>query len=146
MRDTFRESGLHHPSPPLRRSLKQMFINIALVTNNAVGPSRRGTLNGLSMMLGSLAKAAGPTSTSVVYAWSISRQPRRRFPLDFHLVFYLLALAMAVVAAASWNVIVQDEDTGEGTANPPLSPEHNTVATMKEEKAAEEIAPQVDAI
>ncbi|CAN0113599.1 unnamed protein product [Ectocarpus sp. 12 AP-2014] len=123
-----------------------MFINIALVTNNAVGPSRRGTLNGLSMMLGSLAKAAGPASTSVVFAWSISRQPRRPFPLDFHLVFYVLAFAMGVVAVASWNTIVQDEDKGEGLANPSLSPEQESMAIMKEDKAAGEIPPQRDVI
>lgn len=107
--------------PSFCRLRDQMFINIALATNNAVGPSRRGTINGLSMTLGSLAKAAGPTSTSVVFAWSISQQPRRPFPLDFHLVFYLLALAMAVVAVASWNIIVQDEDTQEGLAVPPAT-------------------------
>lgn len=70
----------------------QVFINVGLATNNAVEPSRRATLNGLSMTLGSLAKAAGPAFSSAVFAWSIDGDGRRSFPLDYHLVFYLLAL------------------------------------------------------
>ncbi|CAN0239201.1 unnamed protein product, partial [Ectocarpus sp. 12 AP-2014] len=69
-----------------------VFTNVALATNNAVEPSRCATLNGLSMMLGSLAKAAGPAFFSAIFAWSIDDDDRRPFPLDYHLVFYLLAL------------------------------------------------------
>lgn len=72
-------------------SQQQVFINVSLATNNAVDPSRRATLNGLSMTLGSLAKAAGPTFFSSVFAWSIDGESRR-FPFDRHLAFYLLAL------------------------------------------------------
>lgn len=89
-----------------------MFVNIALVTNNAVDPSRRGTLNGLSMTIGSLAKAAGPTALSITFAWSINRP--RPFPFDYHLAFYLLALGMLVVAFASWDVVSLDS-TEKGT-------------------------------
>ncbi|CAM9579188.1 unnamed protein product [Ectocarpus fasciculatus] len=78
-----------------------VFINVALATNNAVEPSRRGTLNGLSMTTGSLAKAAGPMFFSSIFAWSIDGR-RRPFPLDYHLAFYLLALGMVVVSWASW--------------------------------------------
>ncbi|CAB1117719.1 unnamed protein product [Ectocarpus sp. CCAP 1310/34] len=69
-----------------------VFTNVALATNNAVEPSRWATLNGLSMMLGSLAKAVGPAFFSAIFAWSIDDDGRRPFPLDYHLVFYLLAL------------------------------------------------------
>lgn len=68
----------------------QVFINVALATNNAVDPSQRATLNGLSMTLGSLAKAAGPAFFSAIFAWSIDGSARP-FPLDYHLVFYVLA-------------------------------------------------------
>lgn len=74
--------------------LHQVFINVALATNNAVEASRRGTLSGLSMTTGSLAKAAGPTFFSSIFAWSIDGR-RRPFPLDYHLAFYLLALGYA---------------------------------------------------
>eukprot|EP00903_Cladosiphon_okamuranus_P009002 g8611.t1 len=84
-----------------------LFINIALATNNSVDPSRRATVNGLSMMLGSLAKAAGPAVFSAIFAWSIDGDARP-FPLDYHLVFYLLALSMVFVSCASWNVITGD--------------------------------------
>ncbi|CAM9442342.1 unnamed protein product, partial [Laminaria digitata] len=72
-----------------------MCINFSLAINSAVDPSQRGTLNGLSMMLGSLATAVGPTVFSTIFAWSINR--RRPFPLDRHLVFCLFALGMVVV-------------------------------------------------
>ncbi|CAN0223141.1 unnamed protein product [Pylaiella littoralis] len=85
-----------------------VFINVALATNNAVEPSRRATLNGLSMTLGSLAKAAGPAFTSAIFAWSIDADSSRPFPMDYHLVFYLLAFSMAAVCWASWNVITGD--------------------------------------
>lgn len=71
--------------------LLQVFINVSLATNNAVDPSRRATLNGLSMTLGSVFKAAGPTLFSAIFAWSVGGH-HRPFPLDHHLAFYLLAL------------------------------------------------------
>ena len=80
---------------------QQVFINLALAINNAVDPSQRGTINGLSMMLGSLATATGPTVFSTIFAWSINRH--HPFPLDHHLSFTLLALGMVVVTATSWN-------------------------------------------
>ncbi|CBN75080.1 conserved unknown protein [Ectocarpus siliculosus] len=85
-----------------------VFINVALATNNAVEPSRRGTLTGLSMTTGSLAKAAGPTFFSSIFAWSIDGR-RRPFPLDYHLAFYLLALGMVLVSWASWGTICSPE-------------------------------------
>ncbi|CAM9128529.1 unnamed protein product, partial [Hapterophycus canaliculatus] len=85
-----------------------VFINVSLATNNAVDPSRRATLNGLSMTLGSLAKAAGPTFFSSIFAWSIDGESRP-FPLDHHLAFYLLALGMVVVSWGSWDTIVSPE-------------------------------------
>ncbi|CAM9296394.1 unnamed protein product, partial [Hapterophycus canaliculatus] len=61
-----------------------------VATNNAVDPSRRATLNGLSMTVGSLAKAVGPAFLSAIFAWSIDGE-WRPFPFDYHLVFYVLA-------------------------------------------------------
>ncbi|CAM9785620.1 unnamed protein product, partial [Laminaria digitata] len=66
------------------------FTNISLATNNAVHPSQRGTVNGLQMMLSSLAKAAGPVVSSTMFAWSISRP--HSFPFDNHAVFLMLSL------------------------------------------------------
>ncbi|CAM9718217.1 unnamed protein product, partial [Laminaria digitata] len=68
---------------------------MSLAINNAVDPSQRGTINGLSMTLGSLATAAGPIVCSTVFAWSIDR--RRPFPFDYHFVFYLFAVGMVFI-------------------------------------------------
>ena len=111
-----RPSPLLFPFPLYRQ--QQVFINVALATNNAVDPSQRGTVNGLSMTLGSLAKAAGPTAASTVFAWSIHR--RRPFPFDYHLIFYLLALGMVVVTVVSWNVVISPvEPEPKGTPAAP---------------------------
>ncbi|CAN0142038.1 unnamed protein product [Ascophyllum nodosum] len=98
-----------------------IFISIALATNNAVDRSRRGALNGVSMTVGSLAKAAGPTGFAIVFAWSINRP--RVFPFDYQLAFYVMALLMAVTTVAGWDVIhppeaVESEATVELTERP----------------------------
>lgn len=85
-------------------SSNTLFINLSLAINNAVDPSQRGTLNGLAMMLGSLATATGPTAFSTIFAWSINR--RRPFPFDGHLSFIILGLGMVVVTTTSWNVVI----------------------------------------
>eukprot|EP00752_Nemacystus_decipiens_P011395 g10122.t1 len=90
-----------------------VFINISLAINNAVDPSRRATLNGLSMTLASVAKAAGPTFFSAIFAWSVDGHDRP-FPLDHHLAFYLLALGMVVVSWASWDTIVSEDSIPAG--------------------------------
>lgn len=89
---------------------------MALVTNNLVDASRRATVNGLSMTLGSLAKAAGPTTFSTVFAWSISGSDHA-LPLDYHLVFYCSAVGMAFVAYVGWNVITQEALDSAATAD-----------------------------
>ena len=86
---------------------------MALAINNAVDPSQRGTVNGFSIMLGSLARAAGPITASTTFAWSI--QYRHPFPFDQYLVFCLLALGMVVITVLSWNLVispVEQEPTG----------------------------------
>lgn len=92
-----------------------MVVNFFLAINNAVDPSQLSTVNGLSVMVGSLAKAAGPTAASTTFAWSI--QHRHRFPFDQHLVFCLLALGMVFVAVMSWDIDISPvEQKPKGTA------------------------------
>ena len=103
----------------------QIFINVALATNNAVDASHRGTLNGISMTTDSLAKAAGPPFFAVVFAWSINYP--HPFPFDYQLMFYLMAMLMAVLVWASWDAIRMPETREESTEE-----DHATVATDKE--------------
>lgn len=116
------------PSPPLPRvppralvpsPQQQVFINASLAINNSVDPSKRGTLNGLSVMLVSLATATGPTTFSTIFAWSINR--RRPFPFDSHLIFVLLALGMVAITVTSWNVVFSRVETKPiGSAASPI--------------------------
>lgn len=66
------------------------FCAIALLINQSVDINSRASVNGLTMTLGSLSKAFGPPIGSITYAWSI--QHNFPFPLDFHLVFIIVAL------------------------------------------------------
>lgn len=96
-----------------------MFTVISLATNNSVGPSQRGTVNGLSMMLTSLSTAIGATVCATAYAWSIDR--RRPFPLDHHLIFCLFALGLAIITALSWNVAISPiEPKSKGSTVSPV--------------------------
>lgn len=65
------------------------FASIALILNHCVSKDKRGSLNGLSMTFGSIAKSIGPLFAAVVFAWSI--QVKRIPPLDYHLVFLIIS-------------------------------------------------------
>lgn len=92
-----------------------MFVNIAVATNNSVDPKKRGELNGLAMMLGSLAKALGPFVFSVIFAWSIQRE--RPFPFGPYLAFLFLSVGTLVVAVTGWNIIKREGDDGPAPAS-----------------------------
>lgn len=65
------------------------FVAVNALVNNSAMPYERGSLNGLNMMLGSLAKAAGPFLGAELFAWSINTG--NKFPIDYHISFYFLA-------------------------------------------------------
>ena len=68
------------------------FATIALCLNNSVETERRGTLNGLNMTIGSLAKAIGPPIGTASFAWSLTNG--LPFPIDFHFIFISLMISM----------------------------------------------------
>ena len=78
-------------------------MGVSLAINNAVGPDRRGELNGISASVGALGKAFSPMFFSALFALSIDGD--RPFPFDYHLVFYLLGLLRLTVACMGWNII-----------------------------------------
>ena len=97
----------HHLGPSVRFTLLVVlytiakaatalgFSSMALMTNHCVGQEKRASLNGLTMTFGSIAKALGPLSGALVFAWSLNSP--YSFPLDFHLIFLIL-MAMSGVA------------------------------------------------
>lgn len=103
------------PSPPSR----QVLVNVSLATNNAIHPSQRGTVNGLSVVIGSLAKATGPIVSSTIFARSIHRP--RPFPLDRHLIFCIFALGIVIGTATSWDIDISPiRPEPKGTAVVPV--------------------------
>jgi hypothetical protein len=73
------------------------FASLALVLNHCVAKDKRGSLNGLSMTFGSLAKSFGPLFGAMAFAWSIDRI--RPFPIDYHLVFLVISCSCLVSVA-----------------------------------------------
>ena len=71
------------------------FSAIALLVNQCVESNLRGTINGLSMTVGSIAKAIGPILGSVSFAWSLANG-RKAYPFDFHFVFLMIAMLSAL--------------------------------------------------
>lgn len=80
-----------------------MYINISLAINNSTTASRRGELNGIAMTVGSLSKAAGPAIYAAVFAASINSS--HGFPVDFHLVYFLMTFGLVVLAVMGWNSV-----------------------------------------
>ena len=67
-----------------------MFTAIFLAINNASDDENRGAANGLAMLIGSTAKALGPISASVIFAWSITGD-NHSFPFAHHFTFFIIA-------------------------------------------------------
>lgn len=69
------------------------FAGNAILINRSVSADKRASVNGLSMTIGSIAKALGPCLGSLIFAVSINYNTP--FPFDFHLIFFLLTIATA---------------------------------------------------
>lgn len=92
----------------------QIYVNIAVATNNAVDPSRCAELNGLTTMAASLGKAFAPFTCAPLFAWSIDRNSFT--PFGAHFCFIVLALGMLVVSITGWNSIKSKQDDEEEEA------------------------------
>lgn len=73
--------------------------SIGLIVNRCVQKEQRASINGLSMGIGSMAKAVGPMASTYMFAWSINRSSngdRRGFPLDVHMIFIFFTILSIV--------------------------------------------------
>ncbi|KAJ1978551.1 hypothetical protein H4R35_001860 [Dimargaris xerosporica] len=61
-----------------------------LIINSVASHSSLGTVNGFNQTLGALARAIGPLLAGSIWSWSLTQH--LPFPLDFHLIFNLIAL------------------------------------------------------
>jgi MFS family permease len=73
------------------------FIYLNVLTNNAAPVESRATVNGMVMGMGSVYKALGPIAAGTLYAWSVTNGIRS-FPLNYWLVFVLLAALSGLLA------------------------------------------------
>jgi MFS family permease len=75
------------------------FTSIMLIINNSVTADYRGSVNGLAMQVGSLAKASGPALAGAIFAWSLTNDIG--YPFDAHLIYYIIAIGTIGVYIAS---------------------------------------------
>jgi hypothetical protein len=112
------------------------FASLALVLNHCVTKDKRGSLNGLSMTFGSIAKSFGPLFGAMAFAWSIARL--RPFPLDYHLVFLAIAGSCLVSVAIplppeNESSVEAKETTGGGGGDRGEEDEEATMEDCEEE-------------
>mmetsp|Transcript_6747 Transcript_6747/g.10164 ORF Transcript_6747/g.10164 Transcript_6747/m.10164 type:complete len:498 (-) Transcript_6747:99-1592(-) len=94
------------------------FSSIALILNHCVEKQQRGSLNGLAMTFGSIAKSFGPFLGAFVYAWSINSG--FQFPLDGHLIFVVIGVCCFIAVKLPLPV----ESTDINPSNPDELPKH----------------------
>jgi hypothetical protein len=82
------------------------FSALSVVINNSVTSSDRARVNGVAMAIGSLAKAAGPLSASLMYAWSL--EDRAPAVVDYHLTFNVIALLALGSCVLSYKFVPDD--------------------------------------
>jgi MFS family permease len=94
------------------------FSSITIATNRTVIPSHRGTMNGLSMLGGSIAKGLGPIFAGLLMSSGISSG---LFPpkVGSALVFVIIGLCSAITAGVTFVLIGNKQDNGDayGTDN-----------------------------
>eukprot|EP00903_Cladosiphon_okamuranus_P012516 g11720.t1 len=87
--------------------LAAMFIALSVVSTNIVPAAMRGKLGGLFYSAESLGRFSSAASFSVMYAWSVSSSSYGWVNHGF--VFYVFALALAILTTIAWRIF--DKDT-----------------------------------
>ncbi|KAJ1555812.1 hypothetical protein HK405_012558 [Cladochytrium tenue] len=76
----------------------QAFTSSFILTANSCASHSRASANGLTQAFGAFSRMVGPVFAGTLFSWSVENG--RPSPLDFHLVFYILA----VFTLATWAV------------------------------------------
>ncbi|KAI9324081.1 major facilitator superfamily domain-containing protein [Zopfochytrium polystomum] len=85
----------------------QAFTSSFIMTANSTPAHSRGSANGLSQSFGAFSRMVGPVFAGNVFSWSVSTKLPN--PLDFHLIFYILALSTVGIYAVA-NMVPRDVD------------------------------------
>lgn len=73
--------------------------SVFVLINNACRRRDRGAGNGIGQTCASLGRAVGPAVCGIVFAWS--QRAQLPWPLDYHVVFYMLAVLTVLVISLS---------------------------------------------
>lgn len=89
------------------------FTTINVMVNDCVGPNKRAKLNSVAQCVGSLFRALGPYISGTVY--STTARGGLGYPLDYHTIFYLIALDLAAQLYMSKDLPEWDKNEKEDT-------------------------------
>jgi len=67
-----------------------------------VDASLRGSVNGLAMTIGSIAKAIGPAAAGSIYAWSLTNS--LSFPFDVYFIFIVISISSVLLIWAAYKI------------------------------------------
>jgi MFS family permease len=85
------------------------FMNFAALqrlTNDAIGSDKRGRLNGIQLTFSSCLQISAPMLGAWLLSWSMKAD--RIFPLDYHLVFYILTVTTVGAILVVYNLTFLD--------------------------------------
>ncbi len=91
------------------------FTTIHLMVNECVGNNKRAKLNSLAQFLASLFRALGPYTSGTIY--SAMATSGLGYPLDYHTIFYLIAIDLAVQLYMSKDLPELDRNHKKNTAD-----------------------------
>lgn len=81
-----------------------VFATVTITTNRTVPSWQRASLNGLAMLGGSIAKAAGPAFSGALYSWSVSSGVIFPAPYGTVFVFGLFGFLVLLIGFQSFRL------------------------------------------
>ena len=87
-----------------------LFTAVFMIINNSCRKAQRGRVNGLAMSTSSAFKAAGPTSSAMAFAWSLTNGAHSP-PFDVHFTFLIAAGLGALTCGTACLFFTSANDT-----------------------------------
>ena len=113
------------------------FSTLTMTTNRTVIPAHRATMNGLSMLGGSLAKGAGPAFTGILFSTSVDNITPPYGSVVVYSTISLLGLGLFVQSL----LLSEHETMLDKESAAPLLEDENSLVDAKEGDTGEERPP-----
>jgi hypothetical protein len=74
-----------------RMAAQFCFTSVFVMINNSCKSDRRATANGIGQTFVSIGRLVGPLAGANIFAWSTTKGAEIGYPLDYHLLWYLVS-------------------------------------------------------